>query len=1110
MVRRFIPRGRLRIPVGLRPLGNNNRVRFNIDPNFGRDPNLGIPDQIVIPGAEEDQGLGIDFPDFNIPDVEFVPDPGFNFPDRDIPNVRPIPGIDGGNSNQGDKKRKIKVSQNNLDPLASFYFSKVKYGDRNGAKLNDPLQNSPNLRGYDSQNIFNPKVSWSLAPYNDRQNAPNTTNPESLLSFVRAIGTNQLLTQQYYRSLFYSGNPYIHTEKPLVGSEPVFRSMPKEMLDATIDTAERLLSSLSVFVINGPVPNIIRELSEPQVRYVRQLNPPALFAEEDPEVSFFFDNLLQTGADAVFNEGNFAQEIFDFRTLIRDRVVQNSANINLLDIITELLVRVSEDPISREREKKVVRFLIAEAFRNLISPQSVIEAVQGQNIFQYTSRYVEFDTPYVTNRDTHRFLDGSVADNYSAQVLSNYNYYSKQYEDTIENYDETNLPNIYALDRYIHINSLFDKTSTQSRKLQELKTYTTLASSLRSYSDYGQFSREQYYNAYADTLERVGDERLSIWSFKNSSIVVPSSQIKPNQNFLAPTPMNIGLQFSRGSVDNFEALLRTEDYQIEDFREIVFENIERLPSDQNRVEIRYSTEYIRDINGDLSEVESSYIPLSLRRFNFQDVVSPIFRANSDDELQFNTELNSFVMDDDSTILDADTLGVVEELVNNKAANISASPENYLNTISGKSSPSDALGYKIIKSSNNQIVQNFYIGNGDGPRTVIYTDSQIKYGKVYSYDLYEYRLIYGTDYSFDVFTSFGTRIPTWLLNYYFGLRRGPTQRQIQSAPNISFDCYTNSRANYDVIELPIYSQDLQENTQSALVSEQIDQDINSISYPLAKVLDYPPTSPILNIFPLVGNNSQVKINANLQSGAHLGDQSLDIVSIGDLDEQVNILKEYQDNFKNIFLPPGKLEYRNEGLSEIRNIILYRTTSINLEVENYNDLYESFDPEVNPGVSIRRYTTEDNDSIDATQVLSYDILEDISPNINYYYTCIAEDVHNNPSIPSVIYRVRLLLDKGLLIPEVELIQPTGITSKVASKNMSRYIQVEASNIQSEPFEVFDEEAEDLRGNRSIGQSLGDSVENQSYIVRMTSKDTGRKFDIKLNFVIRVDGQPINRGT
>jgi len=35
------------------------------------------------------------------------------------------------------------------------------------------------------------------------------------------------------------------------------------------------------------------------------------------------------------------------------------------------------------------------------------------------------------------------------------------------------------------------------------------------------------------------------------------------------------------------------------------------------------------------------------------------------------------------------------------------------------------------------------------------------------------------------------------------------------------------------------------------------------------------------------------------------------------------------------------------------------------------------------------------------------------------------------------------------------------------------------------------------------LSKKIEDQSYIVRFTSKDTGRKFDLKLNFIVRVNG-------
>ena len=88
------------------------------------------------------------------------------------------------------------------------------------------------------------------------------------------------------------------------------------------------------------------------------------------------------------------------------------------------------------------------------------------------------------------------------------------------------------------------------------------------------------------------------------------------------------------------------------------------------------------------------------------------------------------------------------------------------------------------------------------------------------------------------------------------------------------------------------------------------------------------------------------------------------------------------------------------------------------------------------------------------------------------------------------------------------PVGSSTKAATKDLARFLQIAASNIQSFPY--FDSTQDDLVSYRSLGSLLGNSLEEQSYILRLTSKDTGRKFDIKLNFVVNVDGSPINVGT
>ena len=103
---------------------------------------------------------------------------------------------------------------------------------------------------------------------------------------------------------------------------------------------------------------------------------------------------------------------------------------------------------------------------------------------------------------------------------------------------------------------------------------------------------------------------------------------------------------------------------------------------------------------------------------------------------------------------------------------------------------------------------------------------------------------------------------------------------------------------------------------------------------------------------------------------------------------------------------------------------------------------------------------------------------------------------------------MYDKGLLIPEIDTVSPTGQGQTRPQKDLAQFIKIDASNIQTLPYVNTDNGG--FETERSLGYSLGKSIEDQSYIVRLTSKDTGRKFDIKLNFVVNVDGSPINEGT
>jgi len=1130
---------RLRIPgigVGpgsIQPRNNNRRVRL-----VGNIGQTNVPLQnYTNPRQQGDlRGSGILPPELERQNIlgnigqSDVPLARFAFP-RIAPGDIPVPEIQdqpfdvvrsgqasrSQPTSQTDKKRRIKVSKNSLDPISSLLFSRAKNPDVDGYIYENPLSNNNQIRANysDRENRTNPDFIWSLGGMTPGNPPPETVNTEFLGQFLDCINPSISRVETVNNeALFLEGNPYVYLDKELSSTGQIaYRNMPSEILGKTLETADRVLS-----VFEGPEgqeSQLGRAIAELEVRFlVLEPNRDRLFiqfdSEEDPEVGFFFDYIdrfIREGASPIMRA--YQRDVRALREEINQRVQDGLVNVNLFEIIVELLRRVSLDA-DASREGRVLRFLIAQAIIPIVGLPLYLTATQSfEDDYEYVSKYIEIDTPYVTNRDTSNFLRDVQQPNYVSTIKPSYNYYAKNYELAFNlGITEDVLTNIYAKQQYDDLNFRLNRGPTDQFKFEELGTILSLGSSIAPLDSLSSYPREIFYNLYGLGLLDTEDESLAAFKDKNRSVIIGGDSITNNQVFYNPPPMSIDVQFTRSDENNFLSLVNN--LGLADPSSIIFENIQ-YPSEisQGGLETRgsyyYSTEYIYNAESSV-EYETQFVETSLIDYNLNNLLFPRYdQARS--VINNNVHFNSLVVSENDGITSADDLDILVSSFFGKA--VSASKNNYLNVLQGENTQNFSIGYRISKMKGGQRIQDFYIGNGSDleSRTISYVDSQVKYGDEYDYDLYDYRLTYGTKYKF---ASLSPETPLWVFEYYLGIISEIPANLLAQSPNIVFNCYVESEIDYSVIEVPVYStQFIEDNFANIPGFESLTDKSSGIVYPTAKVLDRPPTAPILNIYPLVNIEDQVKIVADLQTGENIGDQALEIVSIGDVDEKILELKEYQDEFTNAFLPPGVLEFKNEGLTEIRNLTLYRATDINLDVETYNEIYSSFNPLNNDSVIVRRYTDRaDIQSPGAEFILSYAILDQIQPNQNYYYTCIVEDVHGNPSNPSIIYRVRLLLEKGLLIPEIDTVSPSQVSPTKPQKDLTRFLQISPSTIQSEPFLRQTNDGEVTE--RSIGAALDKSIEDQSYIVRLTSKDTGRKFDVKLNFVVRVDGAPINEGT
>ena len=71
------------------------------------------------------------------------------------------------------------------------------------------------------------------------------------------------------------------------------------------------------------------------------------------------------------------------------------------------------------------------------------------------------------------------------------------------------------------------------------------------------------------------------------------------------------------------------------------------------------------------------------------------------------------------------------------------------------------------------------------------------------------------------------------------------------------------------------------------------------------------------------------------------------------------------------------------------------------------------------------------------------------------------------------------------------------------MTRFLEISAADLQSLPFyETYDNSQDQFYQNQTKGlvSEEEDKVQNNHFIVRLTSKATGRKIDLRLNFNTR----------
>ena len=252
----------------------------------------------------------------------------------------------------------------------------------------------------------------------------------------------------------------------------------------------------------------------------------------------------------------------------------------------------------------------------------------------------------------------------------------------------------------------------------------------------------------------------------------------------------------------------------------------------------------------------------------------------------------------------------------------------------------------------------------------------------------------------------------------------------------------------------------------------------------EVVDLPPQFPDVDIIPLKGESKRIKIllNENATKNRYLP------IILEDDDEQ---------RFEEIRIGQGREPGEALLFGSDDSIISFQVYRLDTPPTTYRDF-----------AGQRRYTLETVTST-GRSITTASTLDNVKPNVAYYYCFRTIDKNGFISVPSPIIKVQMIDDNGRVYPIVEPYDLPSADTRKAERTFRRYLEIDTS-LESKRINGIELDSATSAGSPlspPAGVSLSGSVwaENTTFKVRVISKDTGRKIDLNLNFNVEGISNP-----
>ena len=359
----------------------------------------------------------------------------------------------------------------------------------------------------------------------------------------------------------------------------------------------------------------------------------------------------------------------------------------------------------------------------------------------------------------------------TAEIKMDYNFYIKSYESLLatQQIPENLLPNFYLMlsEQKSEIkNPDYNKLITLDGNINS-KVSSIIREKKYKFRRYNYDVRKgpgQYYDLYAQAYKKLSNSTINSLSSKTSNLVVSKNDLDLIKSFTMKKelfPMNIDISFSTDKTTKLCGILSETS-----LTDVLVTKIINKIIEEKYVNFGFIKESINnDKSTNLSEETK-------RGWNLLELLAEIEDLGRFEELNPNTAIYLGEYDNYRKSLNTEQNKFLNSLniaiFKNKLINLSENNmRTYNDIIDGKKAYSETILYRIAKyvgdSAFGEPIQNIYIPNDPELDILRYIDTQVKYDQKYTYIVYSYEFVLGSEYSYESVTDSATDSTVKILN-----------------------------------------------------------------------------------------------------------------------------------------------------------------------------------------------------------------------------------------------------------------------------------------------------------------------------------------------------------